>query len=430
MNPWAGAAAGVVIGCYATVSHRLSTTPVSGPLVFVATGLAIGPLGLGLTDWSREAESVRVLLESALALLLFTGASSIRARELRREQFLPVRLLTIGLPLTMGLGWLVAWLLLPGLSVWELAQVGIILAPTDAALGQQAVSDKRVPALTRHGLSVESGLNDGVALPFFVLALAAAGGHGFHQSPLETFLRALLLSGVIGFAAGWLGARTMSRSTARGWSTPEWQQLLVLAVPITAYEVSAAVRGSGFIAAWIAGLAFGSCLRTQVDAQGTTKGTTKGTDPGTEFADRLGGLLAALSFLAFGALILGPALEHVTWPMLAYALLSLTVIRMLPVALALLGSGLRPPTVAYVGWFGPRGLASLVFGLIAFEQVLPGIGLLSGTVALTVGLSVCLHGATAPLLGARYGAWYARALLRFPDLTEATPAFPQGADRG
>lgn len=419
MSQWAVVVAGGVIAGYGALSRRLSTTVLSGPLVFVLCGLAIGPLGLDLLHRDRDPEVTRTLLESALILVLFTDAAAIRIQDLRREEFLPLRLLVIGLPATMALGWLVAWPLLPGLSTWELALVGIILAPTDAALGQQAFSNQRVPALVRGGLGVESGLNDGLALPFFVLALAAAGeGHG-HPGVVVTFLRALLLSGAIGLTAGWAGAGVLRWSVARGWSIPAWQQFLTLAVPVIAYAVCGAAEGSGFIGAWAAGLAFGSSLRDTPSVRGAR---TDHPDPmqSAEFSERLGLLLASLSFLAFGAVILGPALEHVTWRTVVYALISLTVIRILPVALAMAGSGLRAVSVAYIGWFGPRGLASLVFGLLAFEEHLPGTTLLSTVVAVTVGLSVLLHGASAPYLGDRYGAWFSRTLHSEPDLRENT----------
>ncbi|MQS39017.1 cation:proton antiporter [Streptomyces katsurahamanus] len=436
MNPWAVIAAGAVVAGYAAVSRRLAATAVSGPMVLVTCGLAIGPLGLDLIDRAQDAEVTRTLLESALTLVLFTGAASVRLPDLRRESSLPVRLLAVGLPLTMLLGWLVAWAVLPGLSVWELAVVGIVLAPTDAALGQQAVADRRVPALVRHGLNVESGLNDGIVLPFFVLALAAAGGgHGGRQGPLAAFLLALVASSAIGLAAGWLGARVLRWSAARGWSATGWRQILVLAVPIMAYALCVVIDGSGFIGAWTAGLAFGAVLRAGTpDARPPAdEATTATADEATTatadddlrrniaFSDRLGELLAALSFLFFGAVILGPALEHADWRMPLYAVLSLTVIRMLPVAVSLIGSGLRTPTVSYIGWFGPRGLASLVFGLIAFEEHLPGTELLSGVVAVTVALSVYAHGASAAFLGARYGSWYANALDRAPELREKGP---------
>jgi NhaP-type Na+/H+ or K+/H+ antiporter len=317
----------------------------------------------------------------------------------------------------MALGWLVAWPLLPGLSRWELALVGIILAPTDAALGQQAFSNRRVPALVRGGLGVESGLNDGLALPFFVLALAAAGEGGGHPGVVVTFLRALLLSGAIGLAVGWAGAGVLRWSAARDWSSSNWRQFLALAVPVIAFAVCGAAEGSGFIGAWAAGLAFGSRLR---GASSGRDAHTDSPDPtqSTQFSERLGLLLASVSFLVFGAVILGPALQHLTWRMVVYALISLTVIRVLPVALAMAGSGLRAVSVAYIGWFGPRGLASLVFGLLAFEEHLPGTTPLSAVVAVTVGLSVLLHGASAPYLGDRYGAWFTRTLHTEPDLRE------------
>ncbi|GAA2231516.1 cation:proton antiporter [Streptomyces amakusaensis] len=431
MNPWAVLVAAALLAGYAVLSRRLSTTVVSGPMVFVAGGLAMGPLGLDLVDRGQDAEVTRAVLESALALVLFAGASSVRRRDLRRERSLPVRLLTIGLPLTMALGWLLAGAVLPGLGLWELAVIGVVLAPTDAALGQQAVSDERVPATVRHGLGVESGLNDGIALPFFLLALAAAGeGHGERQGPAAVFLLALVVSGAIGLAAGWLGAELLGRSAARDTSTPAWRQILVLLVPAAAYALCVVTDGSGFIGAWTAGLAFGTAgrARASADRPTTTPATATATDDAAtasasasasadervghevEFTDRLGELLTALSFLLFGAVILGPVLRHADWRMLLYALLSLTVVRMLPVALALAGTGLRPPTVAYIGWFGPRGLASLVFGLIAFEEALPGTETLSGVIAVTVALSVLLHGCSAAYLGSRYGRWYSGSL--------------------
>ncbi|WP_406187123.1 cation:proton antiporter [Streptomyces sp. NBC_01006] len=417
MSEWAIVIAGGVVLGYGALSRRLSTTVLSGPLVFMLFGLAIGPLGLDLLDRAKDPESTRALLESALVLLLFADAAKIRARDLRREEFLPLRLLTVGLPATMALGWLAAWPLLPGLSLWELALAGIILAPTDAALGQQAVSNKQVPALVRGGLSVESGLNDGLALPFFVLALAAAGeGHG-HPSIAETFLRALLLSGAIGLAAGWTGASLLRWSLSHGWSRPDWRQFLVFAVPVIAYALCVTTEGSGFIGAWVAGLAFGIHLRRTPPDQGIR---TQDGHPAqsTRFTERLGLLLASLSFLVFGAVILGPTLQHLTWRTIVYALISLTILRMLPVTLALAGTGLRAASVAYIGWFGPRGLASLVFGLLALEEHLPGGTLLSEVIGVTVGLSIILHGASAPFLGNRYGEWFTRTLRLEPNLRE------------
>ncbi|MFF1904802.1 cation:proton antiporter [Kitasatospora sp. NPDC058218] len=417
MVQWAVVVAGGVVVGYGALSRRLSTTVLSAPLVFMAVGLAIGPLGLELLDRADDPEFTSLLLESALTLLIFADAAAIRRRDLRTEGFLPLRLLALGLPATVALGWLLAWPLLPGLDVWELALVAIILAPTDSALGQQAFSNKKVPPLIRGGLGVESGLNDGLALPFFVLALAAAGEGHDHPGVVETFLRALLLSGAIGLAVGWAGAYVLRWSVDRGWSTTDWRQFLTIALPVVTYVLCVAVDGSGFIGAWAAGLAFGVGSRR---AQTTRAGGVSNPDPArnTRFTELLGLLLASLSFLVFGAIILGPVLEHLTWCTVVYALISLTVVRMLPVALSLIGTGLRPASVAYIGWFGPRGLASVVFGLIAFEEHLPGTALLTEVIAVTVGLSIVLHGASAPFLGDRYGDWFARTLPTEPNLRE------------
>ncbi|WP_406280391.1 cation:proton antiporter [Embleya sp. NBC_00896] len=417
MNQWAVVIAGGVVVGYGALSRRLSTTVISGPLVFMAAGLAIGPLGLGLLDRADDPELVSLLLEGALALLLFADAAAIRRRDLRTEGFLPLRLLTLGLPASVALGWLLAWPLLPGLGLWELALIAIILAPTDSALGQQAFSNKRVPPLVRGGLGVESGVNDGLALPFFVLALAAAGEGHDHPGVVETFLRALLLSGAVGLAAGWAGASVLRWSVDRGWSTTDWRQFLTIAVPVVTYVLCVAVDGSGFIGAWVAGLAFGVGSRRPRPARA---GRVNGTDAtqSTRFTELLGLLLASLSFLVFGAVILGPVLERLSWRTVVYALISLTVVRMLPVALSLIGTGLRPASVAYIGWFGPRGLASVVFGLLAFGEHLPGTALLTEVVAVTVGLSVVLHGASAPFLGNRYGDWFTRTLPTEPHLRE------------
>ncbi|MFI6655283.1 cation:proton antiporter [Streptomyces sp. NPDC050523] len=298
-----------------------------------------------------------------------------------------------------------------------MALAAIILAPTDAALGQQAFSNERVPALVRGGLGVESGLNDGLAPPFFVLALAAAGEGEGHPGVVVTFLRALLLSSAIGLEAGWGGAGVLRWSVDRGWISPDWRQYLTFAVPLIAYALCAVGEGSGFIGAWAAGLAFGSRLRGAASGEATRAEEPHPTQS-VEFSQRLGLLLASLSFLVFGAVILGPVLEHVTWRMVVYALISLTVVRMQPVALGMAGTGLRAVSVAYIGWFGPRGPASLVFGLLALEEHLPGMTTLNGVIAVTVGLSVLVHGATAPFLGNRYGNWFTKTLRTEPGLRE------------
>ncbi|WP_030926979.1 cation:proton antiporter [Streptomyces sp. NRRL S-646] len=404
---WTVVAVAGVTAAYALGSRRLSTTPVTSAIVFTGCGILIGPAVLDIVGIEHDSAPLTALLEAALTLVLFTDAMTVRRRDLATGGFLPGRLLGIGLLLSIAAGWLLAWPLLPGLTAWELALVGVILAPTDAALGKSAMSDPQVPALVRAGLNVESGLNDGMVLPFFVVFLAAIPGTSYaHEGVAGTFWRSLLLSSALGLLVGGCGGRLLQAARARGWVAPEWRQVLVLAVAAGSYELAVITDGSGFIAAWVAGFAFGYALRRFPVATGTEP---RSGDDTSEFAENLAGLLASVSLMLFGAVLLGPTLQHLTWKIVLYAVLSLTVVRMLPVAVSLLGSGLRPPTVAYIGWFGPRGLASVVLALLVVEEHVPGTQEIGRVVAATVALSVLLHGVSAVALAERYGAWFRRA---------------------
>lgn len=399
---WAGAATAGITAVYALGSQRLSRSPVSAAIVFAACGIAIGPIGLDLVSLEHDRGPLLSALEAALTLVLFTDAMTVPLSELRSGGALPARLLSIGLILSIGAGWLLAWPLLPGLTAWELALLAAILAPTDAALGANAVDNLRVPRLVRQTLNVESGLNDGLVLPFFVLFLAAIPGTGYAEEGMGgTLWRALVLSTAIGFAIGWIGGRLLCLSYRRGWIGREWGQLLFLALAAGSYALATVAKGSGFIAAWVAGLALAGALHRE-------RPPLPEEDRRAQFAEYLGRLLALLSLLFFGAVLLGPALEHLSWRIVGYAVLSLTAVRMIPVALALAGTRLKPPTVGYIGWFGPRGLASIVLGLLAAEQHVPGMEFLGRVVAVTVGLSILLHGLSAVPLANRYGRWAGR----------------------
>jgi sodium/hydrogen antiporter len=421
VSAWAAAAAAASLGAVAVTSRRLAPTPVSGPMLLVAGGLACGPVGLDLVDITRDSEAVTLLLEVALVAVLFTDASTVRWSVLRRDDALPLRLLGLGLPLTMVLGAIGAWLLLPGFSWEELALLAVILAPTDAALGQPAIADPRVPATIRQGLNVESGLNDGIALPFFVVLLAAATGDSDSAGPAEVFVLALGLSTAVGVAVGWLGSRVLAWSTAHGWVSDEWRQVPALGFAALGYCVTVSLDGSGFITAWVTGLVFGVVWRRSAPR---SMAATDGPFSVVGLAEQVGNVLASLSFFLFGAVLLGPALSEIDWRTALYAVLSLTVVRMAPVAVALAATHLRLPTVLYVGWFGPRGLASIVFALLLLEDGPPAADLLVDVVALTVGLSVVLHGATAAWAAARYASWHATAAAADPALREGPAEAP------
>jgi NhaP-type Na+/H+ or K+/H+ antiporter len=397
---------------YALVSKRLASTPISGAMVFMLLGTVLGPAGIDLIHGAEDQVTIELLLEAALALLLFTDALSIGAGDWHAKSPLPTRLLVIGLPLTILLGWGLAALLFPNVDVWEAALVAICLAPTDAALGQAVVSSPHVPAAIRQALNIESGLNDGLALPFFLLALAAAAEaeHVGAESVAEVFFRSLVLAAMIGAIVGWIGARLLGWSRERGWVGREWSQIGTAALVVLAFTVADHVGGSGFIATWVAGVAFG-------------RATRGGLADTAVLSEDLGGLLATISFLGFGAVLLGPILGDLSWQPIVYAVLSLTVIRILPVAVSLVRTGLARPTVWFAGWFGPRGLASIVFGLLVAHEALPNASVILEAVFVTVAVSVVAHGVTAVWGADRYGRWYERATADGAELAE-------GADVG
>jgi NhaP-type Na+/H+ or K+/H+ antiporter len=382
---------------YALVSRRLETTPVTGPMVFVGFGLIVGGGGLDIIDIGMEEGAVRTLAEATLVLLLFTDAIRIDIRRLRSQLELPARLLGIGLPLTVVLGTIAALLVFPDFGIWEAALLAAILAPTDAALGRAVVANPRVPIRVRQALNVESGLNDGIMLPVITLLLAlAAAGIDLETTGYWTEFAAEqigygILAGVIG---GYAGGFLIRHFSGREWMDGAFRQLATLAVGVGSFALAEVLEGNGFVAAFVAGLAFGAAARDYCAGV-------------YDFAEDQGQLLALLTFLFFGATLAGPALDGLTWRIALYALLSLTTVRMIPVALSLLGAHLKLPTIAYLGWFGPRGLASILFGLFILEEAaLPVADGVFDVVIWTVLASVALHGVTSLWLSERYGSWF------------------------
>ena len=381
----------------AAISGRLSGTPVTPAMVFVLVGLLVGPEVLGEIDLDSSSGTVRTLAEATLALVLFCDASRVDLGLLRREFGVPVRLLGIGLPLTIALGAVAAAVIFDRLTVEEALILAIVLAPTDAALGQAVVTERRVPETIRQGLNVESGLNDGICVPLLFAAVAVADV----QSEISegrggaTLLLEEIGYGVVGGVVGGLVVATIIiHAGRRDLIAGPWRQVIPGAGAALAYGTASALGGSGFIAAFVAGLTFRLAL---------------GRDPEqiNELSEQVGNVLNGVTFLFFGAILLGPALGELSWELALYAVLSLTVVRMLPSAIAMLGRHARAPTLAFLGWFGPRGLASIVFAVIVVEESnLPHEHLIVVAIYLTVGLSVFAHGLTAAPLAARYARWY------------------------
>jgi sodium/hydrogen antiporter len=367
---------------WSVFAARLGRVGLSSAIVFVAVGFAFTQI-FDVLHVPAEPELVKVVAEVTLVWMLFADASAVQLTDFRRDLMVYVRLLGIGLPLTILLGGLVAVALL-GFGVWPALLVGAALAPTDAALGASVMSDPTVPSRIRRVLNVESGLNDGIATPIVLVAIAGVAadeGIGGVHGPGHALV-ALLVGLLVGVLVGGAGGVLIRHARRRRWLSEELSGPATLALALLAYTGTLLVDGNGFVAAFVGGLVFGN-----------TAGP--GGEKEAYFVEQSADLAAMISWLIFGALAV-PAIGHwFEWPVFAYALLSLTAIRMVPVALALLGSGFDRFSVAFIGWFGPRGLASVIFALLALEDLGPAAQEVTATIALTVLLSVGAHGLTA-----------------------------------
>ena len=411
---WALAVVALSLIGFGTVSRRVDGTSITPAIIFVGVGLVVGAHALDLLDVSPTGESVKLLAEATLTLVLFVDASRIDLRTLRREYAVPARLLGVGLPLTIALGAAVGAALFGALSVPEAFVLAVVLAPTDAALGQAVVTEPRLPSRIRQGLNVESGLNDGICVPllFIVLAIAEAeSGEVGGTHAVRLVVEEIGYGIAAGALAGVVTATAINYAGNRRLIERSWLQIVPVAGAALAYGVAAPLGGSGFIAAFVAGMTFGALRKPTGDGEATL------------LTDELGELLNGVTLLVFGAALLWPALDGLTWRIVLYAAASLTIVRMGPVALAMLDTGARRPTVAFLGWFGPRGLASIVFAAIVVQEAdLPHANTILLTTYATVGLSVLAHGVTAAPLARRYASWFSSHALDAMPAMESVPA--------
>ena len=425
MDPTTLVAIAFCVFAFGLVSHRIESPPLTAPMLFAAIGLLAGPFGLDIIHLDLKGGATHIIIEATLVLVLYTDASRIRLAELRRGYRLPVRLLVLGLPLTIGLGLIIARPLFPAMSWAELALLAAILAPTDAALGQVVVSSPLVPVRIRQTLNVESGLNDGIAVPVVMVLLAAAAvlsgdastateaAHG-SESGLAFAAAQIGLGPVAGIAIAWPAGWIVQRAASANSINRAYEHFAGLAIALGAFGTAELIGGNGFIAAFIAGLVIGNTTESLCESL-------------QEFAEDEGQLLALIAFLVFGAVMLPPALATIDWTTGLYIVLSLTIIRMVPVALALWGSGLRAQSALFLGWFGPRGLATILFALLIAEaEAIPNHERLFHIATLAVAASILAHGMTAAPLAAIYGKWVERLRASEPDAPEcqATPELP------
>ena len=399
-----GVIAAVVLA-YALLSRPLERTIVTAPMVFVAAGILAGPKVLDIVGLEITSGPGLVVAELALVVVLFSDASRIDLRALRGNANLPARLLGIGMPLTIGAGVLAAALLVGDLEFWEGAVLAAILAPTDAALGKAVVASEAVPGRIRQALNVESGLNDGLAVPFLFLFLALAVEQATETGDWVRFgVEQIGIGAAVGIAAGGIGGWAIDRAVRRDTITGTFRQLSIFALAVLAWAAAGELGGNGFIAAFVGGMVAGRI-------------TPATGEHILDFAEDEGELLNLAVFFIFGVAALD-FLEALTWEIALFALLSLTAIRMVPVAISLLGAGLRPESIAFISWFGPRGLASIILALVVVEEEpeLPAIDFLLAAMALTVLASVAAHGVTARPLTRVYGRRMSRMAPEAPEM--------------
>ena len=389
----------VFVLVYSAVAGAVERSWISGPIIFTLFGLMIGPVGLDLLSLQTDREMIKALAEVTLAMVLFTDAAGADMGVLKKTSGLPARLLLIGLPLTIVLGFGVAALLVDSLSLFAIAILATMLAPTDAALGKAVVTNEAVPDEVRQGLNVESGLNDGICVPvllvFLTLALDKAGDEGPWTLALKLVVEEIGIGLAVGLVLTYAAVRLLKFARHRHWLTHTWIQIPVVALALSCFAVAQLLGGSGFIAAFSGGILAGildAHLSKEVKEEFLL--ASEGT----------GDTLALITWVIFGSAVVGQAVGNFSWMILLYSVLSLTVIRMLPVFLSLAGSGIDTEGKLFIGWFGPRGLASIVFAVIVMNSGLPDSGPLAMTVTCTIVLSIIAHGITANPWARAYGA--------------------------
>lgn len=394
----------ILVFFFTLISKRIEKTIFTAPMIFTMGGIIVYMLLPNLSNREVHNEAVLMIAELTLALLLFTDATHIDLRKLLKETTFPLRLLGIGMPLTILIGALVAVIIFPGFSIWEAALLAVILAPTDASLGQVIVKSRIVPERIRQALGVEAGLNDGLSMPFFSLFIGLAiAADPFSAGNWLIYTGEQIGFGLLtGIVVGWIGGWLLGEAGKRDWIDEPLQQLGLLSLAFACYGGAGLIGGNGFIAAFVGGLL-------------VKRGFEDARFHAAEFNEAWGQLLNFFVFFIFG-MIAAPLIPAFEGTMLIFAALSLTIVRMLPVAIAMLGARLKPASVLFLGWFGPRGLASIVLGLIFLEHEshLVYENTIIIAVAATVLLSIFAHGISA-LPGMK---WYAKQI---QDLDDTAP---------
>lgn len=378
---------------YSLFAGRFESRLISGPLMFLLVGYLLGPGILNLLHMQINGYGMRFLAEMTLAIVLFTDAANANLKVLKTYNWIPLRLLLIGLPLCLLAGWLFGLLIYPNMPWLEVAILATVLAPTDAALGKAVVSNPQVPAPVRESLNVESGLNDGICVPVLLFLLALIAPEEMHKGTVGgafwLFIEEIGIGTLVGIFLAYSTAKLLDFTIAKRWSLPVWRQLMLPGLAILCFSLAQWLGGSGFIAAFVGGLFIGHLLPAE-------------KKHALETNEQLGDLLSVIVWITFGSVVIVKAWPYFTWHVWVYALASLTILRMIPVWLSLMKSTVATEQKLFIGWFGPRGLASIVFMLIVMPYNLSAGQQINATIIATILLSVVLHGLSANPWVARF----------------------------
>ncbi|MGK7878986.1 MAG: cation:proton antiporter [Crocosphaera sp.] len=379
---------------YSIVAGRLESTSISDAMVYVVFGFLSGPNGLNILPLNVESEGISLMAELTLALVLFSDASGANLKVLKSSLSLPSRLLLIGLPITIIFGLVVGKLLFPDVSWLEVGILATMLAPTDAALGKAVVSNPKVPPQIREVLNIESGLNDGICVPILFVLLAIAIPQnmesGISALVVHLFVEEIGIGALVGASIAIFGVQLGSFARKKNWVTETWRQISLPAIAFTCFATAQSLGGSGFIASFVGGLFFGSMVKVYKHEM-------------LEVSEGIGNAMSLITWVVFGVTAVGKYMGQLTLPIILYSILSLTIVRILPVFLCLFDISLDLESKLFMGWFGPRGLASIVFAVIVLNSNFPSGNILTTTVTCTVLLSIIAHGLTANPWANRYG---------------------------
>jgi NhaP-type Na+/H+ or K+/H+ antiporter len=376
----------VLVLCYAVVSGLVKRWYLAPALIFVLFGIVLGPFGFHVIDVDTDAASFAVVAQLALTVILFNQAAALDLTAVVRRRGVTFRLLVIGIPLALALGTVTAVLVLPVMPLWEAVCLAAIVAPTEVALIDALLDDTRIPERIRHALSTESGFYDGFALAAVLAALALASEQADPDSTRWTMflVRTEVVSVAVGLVLGGVGGLVIARSQRRGWMSQTWAQLATLAVALVCFQVGEGLHGSGFVAAFAGGLAFAFVAKRT------------GVPPDTQVSDAAGQLLELMVFAMFGGYAVIVGWRDADWRVVVFAVVALLGVRLVAVNLALIRSDLPVRNRLFMGWFGPRGIGTLVLGLLVVQRgVIEQEQLITQVVAVTVTLSLVVHSLTA-----------------------------------